>query len=154
MPKKLTTEQAYTWATGRCSLRECCRSEVMTKFLEKGLSRSEAESLLDRLEDENFIDEERYAKAFVHDKTLYDRWGRIKTRQALRMRGIDNDKINAAIALIDEEEYAATLHGLLVQKSKSIKAEDDYEMKQKLVRYAAGRGFEPDAVFTAVEELQ
>ena len=153
MPKKLTPEEAYTWAAGRCSLRECCRSEVMTRFLEKGLSRTEAEKLLDRLEDGDFINEERYARAFVHDKTLYDRWGRIKTRQALRMRGIDNDSIEAALATIDEEEYAATLRGLLEQKSRSIKAENEYEMRQKLVRYAAGRGFEPEAVFSAVEEL-
>ena len=153
MPKKISTEQAYTWAAGRCSLREFCRSEVLTKFLEKGLSRPEAEKLLDRLEDGDFINEDRYARAFVHDKTLYDRWGRIKTRQALRMRGIDNDKIEAALALIDEEEYMAMLRGLLAQKSKSVKAENEYEMRQKLVRYAAGRGFEPEMVFSAVEDL-
>ena len=154
MARKTTPDEAYNWAAHRCSLRECCSYDLTTKLMEKGLSRPEADAIIDRLTDENYINEERYARAFVHDKTLYDRWGRIKTRQALRMRGIDSDYINAAMDDIDEEEYVATLKSLLAQKQRSISADSDYEMTQKLVRFAASRGFEPEIVFRALEEMQ
>lgn len=153
MGRNTTPEQAFTWAAGRCSQRECCRSDIMTKLLEKGLTRTEADGVLDRLVDEDYINEERYARAFVHDKTLYDRWGRIKTRQALRMRGIDGDYISAAMELIDEDEYVAALRALLEQKRRTVSAENAYEMRQKLVRFAASRGFEPEKVFSVIEDM-
>mgnify|MGYP000883225264 FL=1 len=135
----------------RCAQREYCRSDWARKFIEAGLTLAEAEGLLDRLEAEKYIDEARYAKAFVHDKTLYDRWGRFKTRQALALKGIESGLIDAALAEIDDAAYTDTLKDLLAAKRRSVKADSDYEMQQKLIRYAAGRGFEADLIFKVLE---
>ena len=151
MKEKVSSDALYKRAAARCAQREYCRSDWARKFIEAGLTLAEAEGLLDRLEAEKYIDEARYAKAFVHDKTLYDRWGRFKTRQALALKGIESGLIDAALAEIDEAAYTDTLKDLLVAKRRSVKADSDYEMQQKLIRYAAGRGFEADLIFKVLE---
>lgn len=148
---RISPEKFYKRAASRCAQREYCRSEWARKFIEGGLTHAEAEALLNRLEAEGYIDEARYARAFVHDKTLYDRWGRFKTRQALALKGVGSEQIEAALAEIDEEAYYDTLKSLLQAKMKSVKADSAYELQQKLIRYAAGRGFEQDLIFKVLE---
>ena len=76
--KPFNEDSALLWATSRCAQRECCRQDIKKKWMEGGLDDATCERLLDRLEDEGFIDEARYARAYVHDKLEYDHWGRLK----------------------------------------------------------------------------
>ena len=137
---RISPEKLYKRAASRCAQREYCRSEWARKFIEGGLTHAEAETLLNRLEAEGYIDEARY-----------DRWGRFKTRQALALKGVGSEQIEAALAEIDEEAYYDTLKSLLQAKMKSVKADSAYELQQKLIRYAAGRGFEQDLIFKVLE---
>ena len=93
-----------------------------------------------------YVDDERYARAFVKDKIRYNKWGRRKVQQALWMKRIDDDIQQTVLNEVDDEEYLRVLKPLLKQKSKSIKAENDYERNQKLVRFALGRGFTFDII--------
>jgi regulatory protein len=98
--------------------------------------------VIERLTNERYIDNERYARAFVKDKVRYNKWGRRKVQQALWMKRIDEDIQQRVLDEIDDEEYLKVLVPLLKQKRKSIKAANDYELNQKLVRFALGRGFD------------
>ena len=100
----------------------------------------------DRLEEEGYINDARFARAFVHDRTLYERWGRMKTRQALMQRGITPSLINEALQTIDEDLYSGTLRELLKTKARTTKAATTFELRQKLMRFAASRGFETHLV--------
>ena len=99
-----------------------------------------------RLVKERYIDDERYARAFVKDKIHYNKWGRRKVQQALWQKHIDSDVQQRVLDEIDEKEYLDVLRPLLKQKRKSIKAASDYEQNQKLVRFALGRGFGFDII--------
>lgn len=157
--KPFNEESALLWATSRCAQRECCRQEIKKKWVEGGLDDDTCERLLDRLEDDGFIDENRYARAFIHDKLEYDRWGRIKMTQALRLKGISRRMIDEAMAeVIDPEHYREVLRGILQQKARTLNfdpedREDSYKALQKLVRFAASRGFEPDLIFEETDHL-
>lgn len=146
-------EKLYQWAAGRCARKEYCRSELLRKLLEKGLRRTEADAVLVRLESKGFVDERRYARAFVHDKTLFDRWGRLKTRQALRLKGIAEDIAEEALGQIDPAAYRDTLMRLLREKRRTLAAATPYELRGKLLRFAAGRGYEPQLIFDVLDEL-
>ena len=102
--------------------------------------------VIERLTRERYIDNERYARAFVKDKIRYNKWGRRKVQQALWMKRIDDDIQRRVLDEIDEKEYLDVLRPLLKQKRKSIKAASDYELNQKLVRFALGRGFGFDII--------
>ena len=149
------TAKLYAWATARCARSEACRADIRLALARRSVYGEAADSLLDRLEDEGYIDEARYARAFVHDRSRYDRWGRIKIGAALRQKNIASSLINAALQTeIDETEYAATLRALLAAKRRSVKADTPEQLRQKLVRFAASRGFEADLIFQCIDQLE
>jgi regulatory protein len=87
----------------------------------------------------------------VKDKIRYNKWGRRKVQQALWMKHIDDDIQQTVLDEIDDDEYLSVLKPLLKQKSKSIKAESDYERNQKLMRFALGRGFTFDIIKQCID---
>jgi regulatory protein len=90
---------------------------------------------------ERYVDDERYAQAFVKDKIRYNKWGRRKVEQGLWQKRIDEDIRKRVLDEVDDNEYLDVLRPLLKQKRKTIKAKNDYELNQKLMRFAMGRGF-------------
>ena len=101
---------------------------------------------MQRLVSERYVDDERYARAFVKDKVRYNKWGRRKVEQALWQKHIDEDIRQQVLDEIDDEEYISVLRPLLKQKRRSTKAANDYQLNQKLMRFALGRGFTFDII--------
>lgn len=99
-----------------------------------------------RLTNERYVDDERYARAFVRDKITYNKWGCRKVEQALRQKHIDEQIREQVLGEIDNREYLSVLIPLLKQKRKNTKADNEYELNQKLVRFALGRGFTFDLI--------
>ena len=98
-----------------------------------------------------YVDDERFAHAFVKDKIRYNKWGRRKVEQALWQKRIDEDIRKRVLDEVDEDEYLSILRPLLKQKRKTIKANSDYELNQKLMRFALGRGFTFDIIRQCVD---
>ena len=146
MKKEMTEQEAYLQLAAICAQAEHCQQEMRDKMKRWELDENAQNRVIARLLKEHFIDEERYARAFVKDKIRYNKWGRRKVQQALWMKHIDNDIQQRVLDEIDEKEYLDVLRPLLKQKSKSIRAENDYERNQKLVRFALGRGFGFDII--------
>ena len=151
---------ALNWATARCAQRECCRYDLERKLRETPLSPADVEAVLDALEDEHFIDAGRYARAFAHDKLEYDGWGRLKISQALRQKKFSAREVETALAeVIEEAHYLEILQRVLASKIRTLSFDADdrrEELKatQKLVRFAASRGFEPHLIFDTLHQLQ
>lgn len=102
-----------------------------------------------------FIDNERYARAYVEDKMKYNRWGARKVEMMLRSKGIDDDIISDAIEeFSDSEDMEDTLRKLLEDKLRSLKNEtDQFKKKQKLIRFGVTRGFDYSDVIDIVEDI-
>ena len=146
MKKEMTEQEAYLQLAAICAQAEHCEQEMHDKMKRWELDETVQNRIIDRLTKERYIDHERYARAFVKDKIRYNKWGRRKVQQALWMKRIDNDIQQRVLDEIDEKEYLDVLRPLLKQKRKSIKAESDYELNQKLVRFALSRGFTFDII--------
>ncbi len=140
-------------AAALCAKRECCRADFERKWHAQGVPADEIEAMLCRLEREGFIDESRYARAFVNDKLRYDRWGRIKIRAALAAKNISSSDIRDALATIDENEYFVALLHALTTKQKTLKADDEFSIRRKLLAFAASRGFEAHLVLEWIDRL-
>ena len=146
MKKEMTEQEAYLRLTILCAQAEHCEQEMRDKMKRWELDGTVQDRIIARLVKERYIDDERYAHAFVKDKIRYNKWGRRKVQQALWQKHIDADIQQRILDEIDESEYLAVLRPLLQQKRKSIKAQSDYEMNQKLVRFALSRGFTFDII--------
>ena len=146
MKKQMTEQEAYLQLAAVCAQAEHCEQEMRDKMKRWELDETVQNRLIERLVKERYIDNERYARAFVKDKIRYNKWGRRKVQQGLWMKRIDASIQQQVLDEIDEKEYLDVLRPLLKQKRKSTKASSDYELNQKLVRFALGRGFTFDII--------
>lgn len=144
--KKMTEQEAYLRLTILCAQAEHCEQEMCDKMKRWEIDETAQNRIIVRLKKERYIDDERFARAFVKDKIRYNKWGRRKVQQALWQKHIDADIQQRILDGIDESEYLAVLRPLLQQKRKSTKAWSDYELNQKLVRFALSRGFTFDII--------
>ena len=140
--KVKTEQEAYLQLAALCAQAEHCEQEMRDKMKRWEIDATTQDSIIARLVKERYIDNERYARAFVKDKIRYNKWGRRKVQQALWMKRIDDDIQRRVLDEIDEKEYLDVLIPLLKQKRKTIKAQNEYELNQKLVRFALSRGFD------------
>lgn len=143
---KKTENDAYLTLAALCAQAEHCQYEMLEKMRRWELPEEEQARVMQRLVSERYVDDERYARAFVKDKVRYNKWGRRKVEQALWQKHIDDDIRQRVLDEIDDDEYLSVLRPLLQQKRRSTKASSDYELNQKLIRFALSRGFTYDII--------
>lgn len=144
--KEVTEQGAYLQLASLCARAEHCQHELLEKMRRWDMSDEAQARVMARLVSERYVDDERYARAFVYDKIRYNKWGRRKVEQALWQKRIDEDIRKRVLDEVDDDEYLSVLRPLLKQKRKSTKANSDYELNQKLMRFALGRGFTFDII--------
>ena len=144
MAKTLTPPEALHRAAALCSSSEHCIADIREKLSRWGIGEPDARTIVERLVQERFIDEERYAIALAKDKFRF----------SLQQKRIGNSDIVNALSLIDEEAYTTHLADLLEKKSRSINDEDVEVRRSKLLRFAASRGFETELVFRILKEIE
>lgn len=140
-------------AAAYCSGAERCIQDVQKKIKAAGLTSGESDRIIARLLQEKFIDENRFARYFVNDKLRFNKWGRIKIAYELQKKNIPSSIRLEALAVIDEKEYEETLLTLLKAKKRSTKGKDERDVYQKLLRFAAGRGFESREAIRCLKQL-
>lgn len=149
----LNTKEAAARARHLCSLREMCKFDVSAKLELWGISESDILKIITDLEQEKYICEERYADSFVHDKLLFNHWGKVKLRYMLKQKKIIDSVITKVLGNIDEEKYTDIIRTELVKKIKSIKIKDSYLIKSKLYSYISQKGFETDIAGKIINEI-
>lgn len=136
-----------------CSRSEKCTSEIQEKLKLWGLSSEESEAVIEKLIAEKYIDDERFARAYVKDKFRFNHWGKQKIEYMLRAKHISSEILELAFEEIDVENYTDELRRLLTDKLKSTKGKDKYDLRNKLMRFAMGRGFESGQIYAVIKEM-
>lgn len=144
--KKISDPEALNKAAAYCTLCERCISEVKAKLDSWGIGYASQTKILERLIDEKFIDERRYCSAFVNDKLRFNHWGRIKIRAKLIEKRLPRELITETLENIDEEEYNNILLTLIKNKSREAGNIEEHKKREKVLRFAASRGFEPSLI--------
>lgn len=135
-----------------CAYQERCSYEVIQKLRTFELSDNERIEILKHLTQEGFIDDRRYAYAFVRGKSRQKGWGAVKIRHALLAKGIAISLIQEALLEIDTDDYKEQLIKIL--SSKKIKDEDASTRKAKLAQYAIRKGYEASLVWEVLKDLE
>lgn len=149
--KSLSEKELYNIGSAMCARSEHCSSEVASKLFRGTDDEALVARVIARLCQEKFIDEERYARAFINDKIRFAKWGRLKIRQELWRKQIPESVYAPLLKDIDERQYISMLRDLLKAKRRTIKSKDPYELKAKLLRFGASRGFEPKYIYSALD---
>jgi len=138
---KLSYEQALHRLAAYCSRAERCIWDVGRKMDVWEIPSDQQKRIILHLQKEKFIDEERYCKAFVNDKAKYNRWGIHKIRFELRKRHIPDTLTQETLKGLNPDETRERLRLLIEQKKKSVRGKNEWEIRQKLLRFAASRGY-------------
>jgi regulatory protein len=144
---------SYDKAAVLCSRSEKCSSEILEKLKLYGLSVEESLPVINQLKAEKYLDDERFARAYVKDKFRFNHWGKQKIEFMLRAKKISQEILELALEEIVEDDYSEGLLKLISDKAISVKAKDKYDKRNKLMRFALGRGFESNKVYAAFKEL-
>src|SRR5690606_16481600 len=145
--KRLTPLQAKKRAESYCAYQERSQQEMRDKLYSWGLHSLDVENIIADLIGENFLNEERFAKAYTSGKFKIKQWGRVKIVNGLKFHRISPRLMKEALEEINPNEYYATLERILVKKSAVLKESDPYKRRIKLAQYALSRGFENNLIF-------
>ncbi len=136
-----------------CAYQERTQQEVRERLYDYGADKDTAEELIAELITQNFINEERFAKTYAGSKFRLKKWGRNKIVKELENREISSYCIKKGLAEIDDRDYSKTLTELLNKKKEADKEPNLYKKKYKLSQYAIRKGYEPELVWEAINEL-
>jgi regulatory protein len=152
--KPLDPKRALEMMEDACARCELSSGEILEKLYRRGIGEADRNAILASLIKNRFVDDRRFASAFIKDRLTFARWGRRKIAPALAAKRVARNIIDEAFDEIDEDEYYATLLDVMKAKMRSageITSRDEYI---KILRYGIQRGFETDLVVKAVKELR
>ena len=137
-----------------CAYQERSHYEVKQKLWELGVKTTDHDEILSTLIEEDYLNEERFAKAFVGGKFRMKDWGRKKIYQALKEKKVSEYSIKLALKGIDDEDYKELLRELAEKKYASLKAEQYLIRRKKTMDYLLQKGYESDLITKVINELK
>ena len=151
--KTYTVEEAKKKLEQYCAYQERCHSEVLQKLKKMHMIPQAIDLIVVHLLDHNFLNEERFAKAFVRGKFRIKKWGKYRITQELKRKDITKNLITSALKDISDTEYSNTFHELAEKKAATIKERNPQKKKKKLADYLLYRGWESHLVYDKVNQL-
>lgn len=151
--KTYTVTEALTKLEQYCAYQERCHKEVLQKLQSMRMIPEAIEQIVVHLMQNNYLNEERYAKAFVSGKFRIKKWGKYRMTQELKQKEIGKTLITMALETIDEADYLNTFHTLAEKKAASITETNLFKKRKKLADYLLYRGWESHLVYDKVNAL-
>ncbi|BDC97880.1 regulatory protein RecX [Persicobacter psychrovividus] len=144
----------YLKAANYCAYQDRCIHEVHEKLSKWGLEEEKIPVAIEQLQEEKYLDQERYTRSYARGKFYYQKWGKIKIRQALKLKQVDESLIQKAMnEEIKADDYDRVLTRILYKKYHQLfKEEDLYKRKMKTVQHAAQKGYEPNVIYALIDE--
>jgi regulatory protein len=153
-PKKYNFTEALQKLRRYCAYQERCHQEIRNKLWEWGFGSEDMDKAAVQLMEEGFLNEERFAKAVVGGKFRQKGWGKRRIVESLKQKGISPTLVNSSLKEINPEDYRNKLLELLEKKAHSLRAELPTARKQKLARYAIGKGYEQELVWELLKSME
>jgi regulatory protein len=122
-----------------CDYQDRCKKEIFTKLNSFELTDYDRDFIINFLNDEGYINDERYCRSYVKSKLSLKKWGVNKIKISLISKGVDRAIIDSVVSEIDQDSYKEELIKLL--ENKKINESDPYKRKAKLIRYAVSKGY-------------
>ena len=148
-----TVDEAKKKLEYYCAYQERCHKEVTQKLKDMYMIPEAIDVIIVHLLEHNFLNEERYTKAFVSGKLKIKKWGKRRLVLELKRKNISKTNINQALTEIDEKEYIDIFNNLAEKRFNSTKEKNKYKKRKKLADYLLYRGWESFLVYDKVNEL-
>jgi regulatory protein len=151
--KSYTVNEATKALEYFCAYQERCHKEVEKKLISIKMIPEARDHIILHLLQNNFLNEERFSKAFARGKFSIKKWGKIRITNELKFRDISVYNINSALNEINDDDYIDTLNTIAEKKIPLIKDTNKYTKKNKLSTYLMSKGYESHLAYKVVNEL-
>lgn len=150
----LPPQKALEKLMSYCSKMERSEADVWQKLYNWGVDAKKSTEIIEQLKENAFIDGSRYIQAFIRGKFYYNKWGRVKIRFNLKLKGFSEDEINNAMDdFFSTVDYEGMICEQLERKNKSLIIEDEYQRKSKLILFGQSRGYETEISLNCVDKI-
>ena len=150
----MSINEARVKAMNWCSKMERSKFDVQFKLYSWGLDQNQIKEVVEKLESDGFLSSGRYIEAYIKGKLYYKKWGKVKIKYNLKLKGFSDELIDKYIdELIDEDFYLEMITEQLKKKSLAIDDDDEYTRKSKLIRFGQSRGYETEISLMCVDKL-
>lgn len=154
MKRIIPPHDALNKAMSYCSKAERCRYDIQRKLYNWGINSVYSQKIIDELIKQDFYNESRYISGFIRGKFILSKWGKVKIKHNLLLKGFDESVIDTEIDKnINEEEYLTLIQEQIERKNRSLHKDDEYKRKSKLIRFAQSRGYETELALNCVDNL-
>jgi|ERR1035438_5495103 regulatory protein len=136
-----------------CAYQERCTFDIIAKLKYWNVNKNQFESIISNLKEQNFLDEDRYAKSFARGKFRVNKWGKRKIFYELNHKNIPDPVIQAGLDDIDNGEYYEVLKNLILKKNLELSNKKSLDIRQKIINFAQGKGFEIELILGIMKEL-
>lgn len=153
-PKQISESKALSRMANQCARREYAAFDIETKLQRLELDKDTIERIIAQLKKDKFIDELRFTLSFIKDKLRFNKWGKKKIEYGLKQKRIPDSIISKAFKEFTDEDLNGSLQEIMQAKWKTIKANNTYERKTKLIRFALSRGFDMDSIMKRIDKIE
>lgn len=136
-----------------CVYQDRCHKEVEQKMREYNLIPEAKEMILLSLLQDNFLNEERFAKRFARGKFRIKHWGKQRIVRELKFRDISSYNIKTALKEIDVQDYLKTIYSITEKRNEAISEPNIYKRKRKLIDFLMRKGYENELIYKTVDEV-
>ena len=148
-----SVEEAQKLLENYCAYQERCHKDVRTKLKSMGMIPQAIDVIIGQLISQNYLNEERFAKAFARGKFRIKKWGKNRIIRELKFREISKYSIDIALKEISDTDYSTTLYELMEKRISQVKEKNSYKKKKKVADYLLYRGWESHLVYEKLNEL-
>ena len=149
-----TPQQALQSLMRLCARSEHSSGDALRLMKRWEVADDDARKVLARLQAERFIDDARYAEAFVRDKLNLSGWGSYKIKMSLRAKGVSREIIEEVVApMIEATDMKERLEDIMQRKMRTLKYSSPYDAKTKLIRFAASRGYDMEEAIECASKI-
>ena len=146
-------EKYWDKITAYCAFRERSRKEALDKLQSyEGIGPEVIETFMERLENESFLNEKRFAEVYARGKFNSRSWGKLKISQALKFKGVGEEEIQNALDKIEDEEYIKAALKLAEKKAGKLDLTHQRD-RSKLIAHLASKGYEYDVAYRLLREM-
>ena len=152
--KTYTVSQAQSKLENYCTYQDRCHNEVRQKLEAMRMIPEACDKIMIHLIQENYLNEERYARSFARGKFKFKKWGKSRIVKELKYKGVSKPNINLGLTEIDEKEYRETFEALVSKRMQQLTGEKDkYKKRKKLADYLIYRGWPMDWIYEHAQDL-
>ena len=151
--KTYTVDEAQKNLENYCAYQERCHKDVIDKLRKMKMIPEVIDTIVVHLITNNYLNEERFAKAFARGKFRIKKWGKNRIIRELKYRNVSKYSIDSALKEIDLDDYYKTLHELAEKRIAQVKEINLYKKKKKVVDYLLYRGWESHLIYEKINEL-